>query len=63
MQFDYGQGYVYAHDTREKLSAMQCMPDSLKDRRYYHPTEQGEEKKVREHLESVLQWKKEHAKE
>ena len=62
-ELDYGQGYVYAHDTREKLSAMQCMPDSLKDRRYYHPTEQGEEKKVREHLESVLQWKKDHAKE
>ena len=62
-ELDYGQGYVYAHDTQEKLSTMQCMPDSLKDRRYYHPTEQGEEKIVRARLESVLQWKREHSEE
>ena len=42
---------------------MQCMPDSLKDRRYYHPTEQGEEKIVKARLESVLQWKREHSEE
>ena len=62
-ELDYGQGYVYAHDTQEKLSTMQCMPDSLKDRRYYHPTEQGEEKIVKARLESVLQWKREHSEE
>ncbi len=60
---DYGKGYQYAHDTQEKLSTMQCMPDSLKDRRYYHPTEQGEEKIVKARLESVLQWKREHSEE
>ena len=31
----YGKGYEYAHDTEEKLTHMQCMPDSLKDRTYY----------------------------
>ncbi len=62
-ELDYGQGYDYAHDTQEKLSTMQCMPDSLKDRRYYHPTEQGEEKIVKARLESVLQWKREHSEE
>ena len=55
----YGQGYVYAHDTAEKLSAMQCLPDSLAKRRYYQPTEQGREKLVKERLDQILAWKKE----
>ena len=36
---------------------MQCMPDSLKDRVYYQPTVQGEEKKVKERLEKIKAWK------
>ena len=39
----YGKGYQYAHDYRDKLTTMQCLPDSLKDKTYYHPTEQGVE--------------------
>ncbi|MBI4252956.1 replication-associated recombination protein A [Candidatus Uhrbacteria bacterium] len=31
---DYGKGYQYAHDFKEKIADMQCMPDELKDRRY-----------------------------
>lgn len=57
-ELDYGKGYIYAHDTEEKLSKMQCLPDSLTDRRYYLPTEQGREKKVKERLEKILEWKK-----
>lgn len=56
----YGQGYVYAHDTEEKLSTMRCLPDSLADKRYYCPTEQGEEAKVKKRLEEIFRWKKEH---
>ena len=41
----YGKGYVYAHDTQEKLSAMTCLPDSLQRKRYYQPTEQGNEER------------------
>jgi len=55
---DYGKGYQYAHDTAEKITRMQCLPDSLKDRRYYHPTEQGREIRIKERLESILEWKK-----
>lgn len=55
----YGEGYVYAHDTEEKLSRMQCLPDALKDKRYYLPTGQGQEEKVKERLEEILVWKKE----
>lgn len=56
-EMDYGKGYIYAHDTEEKLARMQCLPDSLKDKRYYHPTEQGQEKQVKERLEEILEWK------
>ena len=56
-ELDYGKGYEYAHNTQEKLTHMQCMPDSLKDRVYYQPTAQGEEKKVKERLEEIKTWK------
>lgn len=55
----YGKGYIYAHDTEEKLSGMRCLPDSLADRRYYRPTEQGREKQVKKRLEEIIEWKKE----
>jgi len=56
-ELDYGKGYIYAHDTREKLSKMKCLPESLADRRYYLPTEEGGEKAVKERLEEILAWK------
>ncbi len=56
-ELDYGKGYIYAHDTREKLSDMQCLPDALAGRRYYQPTEQGQEKKTKDRLEEILEWK------
>jgi len=58
-EMDYGKGYVYAHDTEEKLTRMKCLPDTLADRRYYEPTEQGQEKRVKERLEQILRWKQE----
>ena len=54
----YGEGYKYAHDTEEKLTRMQCLPDSLKDKRYYIPTEEGEEKETARKLEKIIDWKK-----
>ena len=57
---DYGKGYQYAHDYEEKLTAMQCLPDSLKDRRYYQPTDQGREKEFGERRRQILVWKKKH---
>ncbi len=55
---DYGKGYEYAHDTAEKLTRMACLPDSLKDTRYYLPGTQGEEKAVKDRLDQILAWKK-----
>lgn len=56
----YGKGYQYAHDTEEKLTNMQCLPDSLKDKEYYQPTEQGLEAKYKAKLERIKEWKKSH---
>ena len=53
----YGKGYVYAHDTKEKLSAMECLPDSLCGKRYYLPTEQGNEARYKARLEEIRAWK------
>ena len=57
-ELDYGKGYQYAHDTEEKLTDMQCLPDSLKEREYYRPTKQGLEAKLRERLLRIKEWKK-----
>ena len=52
-ELDYGKGYVYAHDTKEKIARMECLPESLKGTRYYIPGEAGEEKKQAERLKKV----------
>jgi putative ATPase len=49
----YGSGYQYAHDLDGKVADMQCLPDNLKDRVYYHPTSEGVEKRIRERLEEI----------
>ena len=59
-ELDYGKGYKYAHDTQEKLTNMQCLPDSLLGKEYYHPTEQGLEVKYKAKLENIKNWKKSH---
>lgn len=56
-ELDYGVGYQYAHDTEEKLTRMECLPESLKGREYYIPGVQGAEKQVKERLETVKKWK------
>jgi len=56
----YGQGYQYAHDLDEKVADMQCLPDNLKDRRYYQPTTEGVEKRIRERIEEIRRAKASH---
>ena len=58
-QLDYGKGYQYAHDTKEKLTAMECLPDSLRGREYYHPTREGLEARFADRLTEINDWKKE----
>ena len=56
----YGKGYQYAHDYEEKLTAMRCLPDSLADREYYRPTDQGLEPRFAERLKAIRDWKEAH---
>ncbi len=50
---DYGKGYLYAHDEEGKVADMDCLPDSLKGRTYYHPTQEGREKQLAQRLEEI----------
>ena len=49
----YGAGYQYAHDLESKIADMQCLPDNLRGRIYYHPTEEGAEKQIKARLEEI----------
>ncbi|MGH9435687.1 MAG: replication-associated recombination protein A [Terriglobia bacterium] len=57
-EFGYGKGYQYAHDAPGRVTEMTCLPDALKDRRYYLPTDEGFEKQLKEKLEALLEWKR-----
>jgi putative ATPase len=54
----YGQGYQYAHDVENKVADMECLPESLRDRSYYRPTNEGVEKRIRERLDEIRRHKK-----
>lgn len=56
----YGKGYQYAHETKEKLTDMQCLPDTLEGREYYRPGQKGEEAEFSTRLQRIKQWKKAH---
>ena len=49
----YGKGYQYAHDVEGKIASMQCLPDNLRDRVYYTPTNEGIEKRIRERMDEI----------
>ncbi|HEU5409869.1 MAG TPA: replication-associated recombination protein A [Candidatus Acidoferrales bacterium] len=55
----YGKGYQYAHDAEEKVADMECLPESLRGRVYYHPTDQGLEARLRQRLEEIRRIKSE----
>ena len=62
-ELNYGKGYRYAHDYEEKLTDMQCLPDSLKDKEYYRPTEEGMESKYKARLDEIKSLKRDLRKE
>jgi putative ATPase len=61
-ELGYGQGYKYAHDFEDKVTDMQCLPDNLKGKQWYFPTEEGVEKRIRERL-AALKAKKDRIRE
>jgi putative ATPase len=52
-QLDYGKGYRYAHDEEGRVADMDCLPDSLKGRSYYQPTQEGREKLLAQRMEEI----------
>ena len=49
----YSRGYQYAHDLENKVANMQCLPDNLREREYYAPTNEGVERRIRERMEEI----------
>jgi putative ATPase len=52
-ELDYGKGYRYAHDEEGRVADMDCLPDSLKGRTYFHPTQEGREKLLAQRMEEI----------
>src|SRR5437660_1454268 len=61
-QVGYGKGYQYAHDLETKVADMECLPDNLRGREYYHPTAEGREKMLAQRLEEIRRLKEEASK-
>jgi putative ATPase len=47
----YGTGYRYAHDFEDAVTDLECLPDTLRGRRFYRPTDRGLERTLGERIE------------
>lgn len=54
---NYGKGYRYAHDFEDKLTEMDCLPEQMSGKTFYHPTDQGTEARFKARLEEIKAWK------
>ena len=52
-ELEYGKGYRYAHNEEGRVADMDCLPDSLRGRSYYHPTQEGREKLLAQRMEEI----------
>jgi len=52
-ELGYAKGYRYAHNEEDKIADMDCLPDSLRGRSYYHPTQEGREKQLAQRMEEI----------
>ena len=59
-ELNYGKGYNYAQDYEDKLTTLKCLPASLLGKVYYIPSIQGNEKRFKERLEYIKDWKEKH---
>lgn len=57
---DYGKDYEYAHFTKDKLTTMNTMPDSVAGHEYYVPTSEGHESRFKARLEQIKEWHRMH---
>jgi putative ATPase len=54
---DYGKDYKYAHDEEGRVAAMECLPETLRGRRYYLPTQEGREKLLAQRMDEIRRLK------
>ena len=54
-ELNYGRGYKYAHNEADGIADMDCLPESLQGKKYYRPTDRGNEQAIRQRLED---WKR-----
>ena len=59
-QLGYGQGYQHAHQFEDAVTGMECLPEALRGRRYYIPTDRGMEKRIGERLEELRRKMRKH---
>ena len=59
-ELDYGKGYQYAHDSSDRLTTMQTMPDEISGAKLYRPTDQGNEAWVKQRLAAIAAWHRQH---
>ena len=52
-ELEYGKGYRYAHNEEGRVADMDCLPDSLRGRSYYHPTQEGREKLLAQRMDEI----------
>ena len=52
-ELGYGKGYQYAHDYEGAVTDQQHLPDALRKRRYYVPSDRGQEKDIKRRMEEV----------
>jgi putative ATPase len=62
-QVGYGKDYQYAHDLETKVADMECLPDNLRGRQYYHPTTEGREKLFAQRIEELRRLREQARKE
>jgi len=58
--FGYGKGYRYPHDYPDHFVEEEYLPENLKGKTYYHPTDQGFEREIKKRLEH---WRKKKSQE
>jgi putative ATPase len=52
-QFGYAEGYQYAHDLEGRVADMECLPENLRGREFYHPTSEGREKMLAQRMDEL----------
>ena len=52
-EIGYSKGYQHAHQFEDAFTPMECLPEALRGKRWYYPTDRGVEKRIAERLEDL----------